>query len=127
MAALNHTIVSSRDKVVSATYLSEILGVGPPRLWGPFAVVELANAVSLDYRDTPSGEPIPSTHYAFLVSEGEFDAAFGRIEARQRYWADPALEREGEINRRDGGRGVYFKDPDGHVLELLTRPYGSRG
>ena len=65
-------------------------------------------------------------HYAFLVSEAEFDEIFGRIQARGLpYWADPAHRRSGEINRNDGGRGVYWNDPNGHYLEIITRPYGS--
>ena len=69
---------------------------------------------------------IAQQHYAFLLSEEEFDEVFARIRQRRLdYWADPARERTGEINRNDGGRGVYFDDPDGHFLEIITRPYGS--
>jgi catechol 2,3-dioxygenase-like lactoylglutathione lyase family enzyme len=125
---LNHTIVWCRDKKESARYLTDTLGLPEARPFGPFMVVEMGNGVSLDYHDfdARAGE-IASQHYAFLVSEPEFDEIFTRIEAGQDYWADPGLGRRGEINRRDGGRGVYFKDPDGHVLEILTRPYGSGG
>ena len=64
-------------------------------------------------------------HYAFLVSEQEFDQIFGRIQARKvKYWADPGQKQEGEINHHFGGRGVYFEDPSGHLLEIITRPYG---
>jgi catechol 2,3-dioxygenase-like lactoylglutathione lyase family enzyme len=124
--ALNHTIVLCRDKKVSAGYLSEILGLPEPQPFGPFLVVDMDNGVSLDFHDhwNPEAE-IESQHYAFIVSEEEFDEAFGRIQARgQDYWADPALSRKGEINRNDGGRGCYFRDPDGHLLEIITRPYG---
>ena len=87
-------------------------------------VVETGNRVSLDYLET-DGE-ISSQHYAFLVTEEEFDQIFGRIKQRELpYWADPGRRRAGEINRSDGGRGVYFPDPDGHLLEIITRPYGS--
>jgi catechol 2,3-dioxygenase-like lactoylglutathione lyase family enzyme len=126
---LNHTIVRSRDKKVSAQYLTDTLGLPEAKPWGPFMVVEMGNGVSLDYHDVDAraGE-IASQHYAFLVSEAEFGEIFGRIEeAGQHYWADPGLGHKGEINRRDAGRGVYFKDPDGHLLEILTRPYGSGG
>ena len=69
---------------------------------------------------------VQTQHYAFLVSDEEFDQIFGRIRERKlEYWADPFKQRRGEINRNDGGRGVYFDDPDGHLLEVLTRPYGS--
>lgn len=124
--ALNHTIVWCRDKQVSARYLADTLGLPEPNAWGPFLVVEMGNGVSLDYHDVGDpGRPVASQHYAFLVSEEEFDRIFGRIRDRQDYWADPGLSRRGELNRRDGGRGAYFVDPDGHVLEILTRPYGS--
>jgi hypothetical protein len=70
-------------------------------------------------------EPEPQ-HYAFLVSDAEFDQIFGRIQERGLdYWADPYRSRYKEINHNDGGRGVYWDDPDGHALEIITRPYGS--
>ena len=80
--------------------------------------------MSLDFLETDG--PITPQHYAFLVSEAEFDETFERIRGRGlSFWADPGQRRSGEINRRDGGRGAYFEDPDGHMLEILTRPYGS--
>jgi extradiol dioxygenase family protein len=89
-------------------------------------VVEASNGVSLDFIETE--EPTIIEHYAFLVSETEFDEIFGRIKARGvDYWADPRLSVKGQINRHDGGRGCYFKDPSGHYLEIITRPYGSGG
>jgi catechol 2,3-dioxygenase-like lactoylglutathione lyase family enzyme len=89
-------------------------------------VVELGNNVSLDFHDTD--DEIASQHYAFLISEGEFDEVFGRIRSRGLdYWADPGQSKAGQINRHDGGRGLYFEDPDGHLLEVITRPYGSGG
>ncbi len=123
---LNHTIVPSRHPRASATFLADILGRGAPVRFGPFHGVELDNGVTLDYVRV-DGE-IPRHHYAFLVSEGEFDEIFGRIRARGlQYWADPGRTRPGEINHNDGGRGVYWEDPDGHYLEIITRPYGSGG
>ncbi|MEV1295284.1 VOC family protein [Pseudonocardia sp. NPDC049635] len=125
MAELNHTIVHSRDKRAGAAYLAAVLGLAEPQPFGPFQVVETTNGVSLDYLDAPPGTEITSQHYAFLVSEAEFDAAFGRIrEGGGPYWADPGRSRPGEINTHDGGRGVYFEDPSGHLLEILTVPYG---
>lgn len=122
---LNHTIVAARDPATSATFLSEILGVAAPHRFGPFQVVDVANGVSLDFVEA-GDEEIVSQHYAFLVSEVEFDDIFGRIQAwRLPYWADPGRRLPGEINHHDGGRGVYFPDPDGHFLEIITRPYGS--
>jgi catechol 2,3-dioxygenase-like lactoylglutathione lyase family enzyme len=122
---LNHTIVESQDKKTSATFLTDLLGLPAATEFGPFQVVQVSNGVSLDFMDTDEVHP---QHYAFLLSEGEFDEVFGRIrEQRLTYWADPAHQEEGEINTRDGGRGVYFDSPDGHYLEILTRPYGSGG
>lgn len=121
---LNHTIVISRDKRAAATFLTELFGLPPPVPFGPFLGVQVANEVTLDFVDE-AGE-ITAQHYAFLVDEPEFDAIFGRI--RQRglaYWADPEQLAAGQINTRDGGRGVYFEDPSGHLLEIITRPYGS--
>ncbi|MGB6163499.1 MAG: VOC family protein [Pseudonocardiaceae bacterium] len=123
---LNHTIVAARDKVVSATFLADLLGLPAPTTFARFEVVTLSNGVSLDFLET--SEDIQPQHYAFLVSEAEFDTIFDRIRALDlRYWADPRRQEPGEINTRDGGRGVYFDDPNGHILELLTRPYGSGG
>ncbi len=123
---LNHTIVSARDKEASAGFLTEILGLPDPKAFGPFMMVQVDNDVTLDFMDV-DGEVTPQ-HYAFLISEAEFDEIFGRIQERQLdYWADPYRHHPGEINTRDGGRGVYFEDPDGHFLEILTRPYGSGG
>jgi catechol 2,3-dioxygenase-like lactoylglutathione lyase family enzyme len=121
---LNHTIVLVRDKHESATVLSEILGVGEPVPFGPFLVVQVDNDVSLDFADDDS--PVHPQHYAFLVDEDRFDEIFGRIRERGlTYWADPFRRHPGEINTNDGGRGVYWEDPSGHFLEIITRPYGS--
>jgi catechol 2,3-dioxygenase-like lactoylglutathione lyase family enzyme len=121
---LNHTIVRSRDKRKSAAFLTEMLGLAKPTRFGPFLVVEMGNGVSLDFHDTD--DEIASQHYAFLISEAEFDEVLGRIRARGLdYWADPGQSQAGQINRHDGGRGLYFEDPDGHLLEVITRPYGS--
>lgn len=121
---LNHTIVAARDKKTAATFLTEVLGLPAPAPWGPFEGVQLSNGVALDFVDTD--DDIRSQHYAFLVSEKEFDEIFNRIRAMNlTYYADPQHGQVGEINRRDGGRGLYFDDPNGHNLEILTRPYGS--
>ena len=109
---------------MSATFLSEMLGLADPVRFGPFLEVEVANNVILAYHETE--DDIASQHYAFLIDEEEFDQVFGRINARGLdYWADPAQRRPGQINHDDGGRGVYFTDPDDHFLEIITRPYGS--
>lgn len=123
----NHTIVHSRDKQAAARFLADILGLPAPGTFGHFRVVALDDGASLDFVDAGDME-FETQHYAFLVDEDDFDRVFGRIRARGLdYWADPSKKRHGEINRRDGGRGVYFDDPDGHLLEILTRPYGSGG
>jgi catechol 2,3-dioxygenase-like lactoylglutathione lyase family enzyme len=123
---LNHTIVSCRDQQRSAAFLSGILGLPPATRFGRFLVVQADNGVSLDFAET-SGQ-ITAQHYAFLASEKEFDQAFDRIREHDLpYWADPARTQRQAINRRDGGRGLYFEDPDGHLLEIITRPYGSGG
>ncbi|MGE0214919.1 VOC family protein [Mycolicibacterium sp.] len=119
----NHTIVAARDKTASATFLTELFGLPAPQPFEHFLVVNVGS-VSLDYAD--AGDPITPQHYAFLVSEDDFDAIYGRIRAQGlQHWADPRGAREGEINHNDGGRGVYFCDPAGHYLEILTRSYGS--
>lgn len=121
----NHTIVSARDSKTSAHFLADILGLPAPTPFGHFLVVGTANGVSVDFLQVGDAEIQPQ-HYAFLIDEDEFDEIFARIRARGlNYWADPFKRQPGEINRRDGGRGVYFDDPDGHLLEVLTRPYGS--
>ncbi len=123
---LNHTIVRSRDPETSARFFSEVLGLPEPTRFGPFLVVGTDNGVSLDFYQT-DGE-IASQHYAFLITEAEFDQIFARIRARKiDYWADPGQRQPGKINHSDGGRGVYFEDPSGHLLEIITRPYGGAG
>jgi catechol 2,3-dioxygenase-like lactoylglutathione lyase family enzyme len=122
---LNHTIVPTRDKQAEAGFVSDVLGLPAPGTFGPFAVVELANRVSLDFMDV-EGE-INVQHYAFLISEEEFDAVAERLrECRVPTWADPGHRTPG-FNTNDGGRGLYFDSPEGHNLEVLTRPYGSGG
>lgn len=123
---LNHTIVAARDRDASAAFLADVLGLEPPVRYGPFMVVQTDNGVSMDF--VAAADDVHSQHYAFLVDEADFDAIFGRLQARGLpYWADPHQTRPGEINHGDGGRGVYFPDPSGHYLEILTRPYGSGG
>lgn len=122
----NHTIVAARDKQESAGFLTELFGLPEAKPFGHFLAVALEHGVSLDFADTAGDEPIRPQHYAFLVSEDDFDAIYGKIAARGlEHWADPRGSRPGEINRNDGGRGVYFRDPAGHFLEILTRPYGT--
>ncbi|MGO1057153.1 VOC family protein [Crossiella sp. CA198] len=121
---LNHTIVQSTDKKAAAEFLTGLLGLPDAVPFGPFLAVELSNQVTLDYLDV-EGTPVPN-HYAFMITEAEFDEIYGRITERGLdHWADPMQTRPNEINTNDGGRGVYFLGPDGHMLEIITRPYGS--
>ena len=123
---LNHTIVWCSDQKRSAAFLTEILGLPAATVFGPFLVVEMDNNVSLDFHEMD--DEVVQQHYAFLVGEDDFDQIFGRIVARGiDYWPNPMRSSPGTINHNDGGRGVYFADPDNHTLEIITRPYGSGG
>ena len=122
---LNHTLVNVRDKHESAPFVAEMLGLGSPTSYGPFLVVELDNGVSLDFIDV---EILHPQHYAFLVSEAEFDEILSRVKGcGLTFWADPGQRQSGEVNTNDGGRGFYWEEPSGHLLEAITRPYGSGG
>jgi catechol 2,3-dioxygenase-like lactoylglutathione lyase family enzyme len=124
MAALNHIIIPAKDKDASATFLADILGVKAQPQWGPFRPVQTSNGVTLDFVDS---KDVRTQHYAFLVDEGEFDSAFARLKkAGVSYFANHDKSGPGEINHYSGGRGLYFEDPNGHWLELLTRPYGDQ-
>lgn len=119
---LNHIVVPVADKDASARFIAHILGLPVGAHWGPFTPVRVSNGVTLDY---VNADDFLSHHCAFLVSEVEFDEIFARIEdAGLTYYADPDLDRRGEINHHYGGRGVYFLDPDGHLMEVITQPYG---
>lgn len=119
----NHTIVHAYDKQESAKFLADILGLPSPKPFGPyFLVVHMNNGVSLDFIETT--DKIEPQHYAFLVSEGEFDQIFTRVINRGlTYWADPAKKTPGQINTHFGGRGFYFDDPSGNFMEVITKPY----
>ena len=126
MAVLNHHIVPATNSEASARYYREMLGLEPPVRLGEFAVLKVSGDTTLDFIDT--GGDFDRQHYAFLVTETEFDEIFARIKERgQPYWSDPMHQAPNEINAWDDGRGVYFNDPDGHRLEIITRPYGSGG
>lgn len=122
---LNHTIVHAHDSEATGRFLTELLGLPDPKQLAHFTVIQVG-ATSLDLIQTD--EPISSRHFAFLVSEEEFDEIFARIKNREMpYWADPFRKGPSHINRWDDGRGLYFDDPNGHLLEIITRPYGSGG
>ena len=120
----NHTIVHAADREVEATFFTEMFGLPPAVEGGHFLVAHIADQASIDFAQN-DGDEIAAQHYAFLVSEDDFTALYGRIVERGLdHWADPTARRPGEINHHDGGRGVYFISPSGHYLEAITRPYG---
>lgn len=124
-AQLNHTIVPAADAQASATDLAEMLDLPAPRQFGHFWQVDIDNGVALDFADHADADTRPQLHYAFLVSEEQFDATYGRIVERDiEHYADPGGRRVNEINTHDGGRGVYWAGPDGHFYEIITVPYG---
>ncbi|MFD5451691.1 VOC family protein [Streptomyces sp. NPDC003470] len=120
---LDHTAVLARDRRLSAEFLAAILGLEVGAPFGPFLPVDLGNGVTLDYYEMRD-EPIQPQHYAFLVPDEGFDGMLARLEAvGVTYYADPPHTEPGRINRLFGGRGAYFDDPDGHNMEIMTRPY----
>ena len=123
---LNHTIVPAHHGETSARWFTDLFGMPEPRPFGHFCQVSTANGVDLDFDTYGDSGSFTVQHYAFLVSEDEFDAIFARVRERaMTHWADPGRQRAGEVNHHDGGRGVYFSSNDGHFLEIITRPYGS--
>ncbi|MCA8099372.1 VOC family protein [Burkholderia contaminans] len=123
---MNHTIVWCRDKHASSRFLTELPELPPSTPFGAMLVVPLGNGVSLDFHER-SGE-IASQHYAFLIDEAGFDRVLARIRERGvPRWADPAKRQPDDIYRHNGGRGVYFDDPDGHFLEVMTQPCAVNG
>lgn len=124
--AFNHTIVHARDARESATFFSEMMGLPAPRQFGPFLAVPVEHGATFDFAQVADGEDVHPQHYAFLVTEADFDAIYGRIlEWGIEHYPEPHFGRTNEINHNDGGRGVYFMNEDGHFLEIITRPYGS--
>ncbi len=117
---LNHTIVPAHDKEESARWFAAIFGLqyGGPQ--GHFAPVRVGETLTLDFDNAERFEP---HHYAFHVGEAEFDEILGRVQAGgHAFGSEPFAQDNGQINRRRGGRGVYFRDANGHSWELLTRP-----
>ena len=120
---LNHTIVPARDAEASARFWERIFGLEYQGVMGHFTQVKIpSQSLSLDF-DTNEA-PFDPGHYAFKVSEAEFDAIFARVQGAGLAWGSgPFAAEDGQINRWNGGRGVYFRDPGGHLLEILTRDY----
>jgi catechol 2,3-dioxygenase-like lactoylglutathione lyase family enzyme len=117
---LDHTIVPAKDKVASAEFFAEIFGLTVKPDPGYFAQVQVNESLTLDFADEPEPQ---SHHYAFHISEAEFEAIFGRVTAKGLpYGSGPYTRTDGQIYTRRGGRGFYFDDPNGHVLEVMTVP-----
>jgi catechol 2,3-dioxygenase-like lactoylglutathione lyase family enzyme len=120
----NHTIIAAEDSAESARFFRELLELPEAPSWGPFVNVQLADGVLLQFAKPPGHIEIQMQHYAFLLDDELFDRAYQRLcDGGVVHWADPQMRRPGEINNEHGGRGVYFKDPAGHAIELITRPY----
>lgn len=121
-AMFNHTIIASKDRDASASFYLELIEASAAPSWGPFTNILLEGGVMLQFAEPPV--EIQMQHYAFLVDDELFDRAYSRLVAWEiTHWADPQMTRPGETNSDHGGRGVYFKDPAGNALELITRPY----
>ena len=121
--AFNHTIVHAHDRAASANFFSEMMGLAAPYEFGPFLCVDVAHGASFDFFGPT--ESFEAQHYAFLVSDEEFDAIFARIVERGLdYWGDPHGGEYKQINHHFGGRGVYWRDPGDNLLEIITVPYG---
>lgn len=119
----NHTIIASKDREESARFYRELLEVAEAPSWGVFTNTQLDDGVLLQFAEPPVDE-IQMQHYAFLVDDELFDRAYARIqEWKIDHWAGPRGDGPGRINHNHGGRGVYFKDPSGHGLEIITSPY----
>jgi catechol 2,3-dioxygenase-like lactoylglutathione lyase family enzyme len=117
---LDHTIVPAQDKVASAKFFADIFGLTVSSA-GHFVPVQINESLTFDFADEP--EKVRSHHYAFHVSEAEFDAIFSRVKAKGiPYGSGPFSHTDGKINQRRGGRGFYFEDPSGHLLEVMTVP-----
>ncbi|MEU9995693.1 VOC family protein [Streptomyces sp. NPDC048370] len=122
--SFNHTIIAAKDRNESALFFRELLELPEAPSWGPFVNIQLADGVLLQFAEPPVEMQIQMQHYAFLVDDELFDRAYQRLcDGSVEHWADPQMRLPGEINHGHGGRGVYFKDPAGHAIELLTRPY----
>jgi catechol 2,3-dioxygenase-like lactoylglutathione lyase family enzyme len=120
----NHTIIPARDRDESARFFRELFELPEAPSWGPFTNVQLDEGVLLQFAVLPGVDDIQMHHYAFLVDDDLFDRMYDRLRAGGiQHWADPQMTRPGETNTEHGGRGVYFKDPAGHAIEVITKPY----
>lgn len=120
--SFNHTIIAAKDRHESAAFYRDLFELGEAPSWGPFVNIQLDDGTMLQFAEPPV--EIQMQHYAFLVDDALFDRAYGKLAGRGiEHWADPQMRRSGETNTEHGGRGVYFKDPAGHGLEMITKPY----
>ncbi|MGH3622118.1 MAG: VOC family protein [Sciscionella sp.] len=118
----NHTIIAAKDRHESARFFRELFELPEAPSWGPFVNVKLDEGVLLQFAEPPV--EIQMQHYAFLLDDELFDRAYARLQEQGiEHWADPQMQRSGQTNTEHGGRGVYFKDPAGHAIELITKPY----
>lgn len=117
---LNHTIVPARDNDAAARWFARIFGLRYDGAKGHFAPVKVNSELTLLF---DKDEGFGSSHYAFHVSDKEFDEIFGRVKDEGvAFGSAPGRFTDGQLNDWNGGRGVYFKSPDGHILELMTMP-----
>jgi catechol 2,3-dioxygenase-like lactoylglutathione lyase family enzyme len=117
---LDHTIVPARDKLASAKFFAEIFGLNVKPGGGYFAQVQVNDSLTFDFADETEPQ---SHHYAFHISEAEFDAIYDRVKSKGLpYGSGPYNHSDGKIYTRRGGRGFYFEDPNGHLLEVMTVP-----
>jgi catechol 2,3-dioxygenase-like lactoylglutathione lyase family enzyme len=117
---LDHTIVPARDKLASAKFFAEVFGLNVKPGDGYFAQVQVNDSLTFDFADEPEPQ---SHHYAFHIGEAEFDAIYDRVKSKGLpYGSGPYNHRDGKIYTRRGGRGFYFEDPNGHLLEVMTVP-----
>jgi catechol 2,3-dioxygenase-like lactoylglutathione lyase family enzyme len=115
---LDHTIVPAKDKLASARFFAEIFGLTVKPGDGYFAQVQVNDSLTFDFTDE---EEPPSHHYAFHISDAEFEAIYERVKAKGlTYGSGPYNHTDGKIYTRRGGRGFYFEDPNGHLLEVMT-------
>jgi hypothetical protein len=120
----NHLIIFAKDKQGSALFLAELFGLPEPVTSGFFTAVEFSNNVTFQYAEF--AQEFTVQHYAFLVSESNFDSILNKISERKiEFWADPRKQMPNQFNTNHGGRGLYFLDPSGHGMEIITQPYGS--
>ncbi|OZF54486.1 glyoxalase [Rhodococcus sp. 14-2470-1b] len=121
--AFDHTIVVSKDRAASASFFRSLFDLPEAPSWGPFTNVQLSDGSLIQFAEPPV-EEIQPQHYAFRVSDDLFDVVVARLtDRRVRFWADPHHTEEGRVNHHHGGIGVYFEDPSGHLIEVLTHPY----